>query len=121
MWQIIVAQTVGAVLGVLIVYFGVTRDDVSSVIYPKIFLMCPPRIDNPQEIICDGSGYQWQTFLCELITNFVFVSVVMALKYQNLTDSTAIGAFAGCVTLHGMLRLAAGISGACLNPTVALV
>ena len=63
----------------------------------------------------------WRTFITEALMTFMFVSVVLNIKYLNgavedTTNAAAIG-----VAFTGMFLVSQHNSGACLNPAVGFV
>lgn len=64
--------------------------------------------------------YQWQTMIVELIATFLFVSVVLNIKYINGSSSDAVNAFAMALTLIGCYNFAGPISGAAINPVIGI-
>lgn len=120
--MIIFAELLGAVTGVIITFLSLQKDDENSTIYPGITLLCPGRADSASlEYICDGTGYLGKIFLVEAIVTFLFISVIMTLKYDNVTSQHLEAAFAVGAALVGMISVSAGLSGGCLNPAVGTV
>ena len=62
-----------------------------------------------------------QALVCEIVVTFIFVSVILGVKYHNGAEETFLNAAAIGSTLYFMIMLAGGVSGACLNPAVGLV
>lgn len=57
----------------------------------------------------------------ETVVTFIFVSVILSLKYDNLTKSHAEAGLTIGATLFGMITVAASRTGGCLNPAVGLI
>jgi len=60
-------------------------------------------------------------FLIETIATFVFVSVILNVKYHVGAKDLAINAFTIGGTLTTMLLGSASISGGCINPAVGVI
>lgn len=118
---IIFAQVVGAVVGVLFCFIMTKRSDQELMIHPKIPTLCPANNNIDPNLICDGDGVFGHFFLTELVVTFVFVSVILGFKFDNLSDDHVVAARSIGITLFAMILLSAEISGGCLNPAVGLV
>ena len=62
-----------------------------------------------------------QVFFTEVVCTFIFVSLILSIKYHVKSNEGVLGAFAVSLTLFGMLCTCSSISGGCLNPAVGLV
>ena len=58
--------------------------------------------------------------IVEMFATFIFVSVVLNIKYLNGSSSDAVNAFAVSFALVGCIIFAGPISGAALNPAVGI-
>ena len=87
--------------------------------------MCPPiteRCRTFTEITSDISNdYSTQFFFTELIGTAIFVSLVMAIKFQTPSQNSPIGALSIALVLYGMIKMIGNITGGCLNPAVGVV
>ena len=52
---------------------------------------------------------------------FVFVNVILSIKYHNGDNDLLVNALAIGLTLFGVITISGGISGGCINPAVGLV
>ena len=115
------SQIFGAFLGVLIVFLGQHSSE-ENVLYPGIAKLCPRNNDNgdPPKA-CDLLDVTGGIFLCEFIVTFIFVNVILSIKYHNGANDLLVNALAIGLTLFGMITISGGISGGCINPAVGLV
>lgn len=117
--QIIIAELLGAITGCLFTYLMNQKDEVSKELYPGITLLCPNRAPwDSADMLCDGSGYLLQVLFVEAFVTFVFISTIMSLKYDSVTDKHMEGAYTVCLCLIGMIATSAFYTGGCLNPAV---
>lgn len=56
-----------------------------------------------------------------MITTFIFVSVILGIKYKNGSKEDGVNAFTVGITLTGMIITAGPISGGAINPAVGIV
>jgi aquaporin Z len=120
--MIICSQLVGAITGCLLSRFTRVRDETYEFLYPGIAKLCPGTNDN---IIgstdCMPGVGAFPAFVCEVMVTFIFISVILGIKYHNGADEHFLNAAAIGSTLYFMIMLSAGVSGACLNPAVGLI
>ena len=69
---------------------------------------------------CAVSGRGGQVFLVEMICTFLFVTEIGCLKYYMKSEEGFLQAFSVGLSLSGMILIAGPISGACLNPAIAV-
>ena len=99
-----------------------------SQLYPGIALLCP-RIENYQidkdigdkALIACQPEYALGIFIVEVLMTFVFVNVILSIKYHNGANDLLVNALAIGLTLFGVITISGGISGGCINPAVGLV
>ena len=125
------AQFAGFIFGAILVFLCQIRND--NTLKPGIYLLCPletfPKsVDDTgssgtwtRSKICDGSIVFGQVFLIEMIVTFLFVSVVLIIKYQVSAKDHVLNSLAMGAALFAMLTVAKDITGACLNPSIGLV
>ena len=118
---IIFAQVLGAALGVLFCFIMTKRSEQELMIHPKIPTLCPANNIADPTLLCDGNGVFGHFFLTEVVVTFVFTSVILGFKFDNLSDDHVVAARSIGVTLFAMILLSAEISGGCLNPAIGLV
>jgi len=131
-------QIAGATFGAFISWLGQQHANIQtkpdgpamSQLYPGIALLCP-RIENYQfdnaigdkeklAIACQ-SEYTLGIFIVEVLMTFVFVNVILSIKYHNGANDLLVNALAIGLTLFGVITISGGISGGCINPAVGLV
>ena len=123
-------QITGAIFGAFISWLGQQNANIETdktqpakqALYPGIALLCP-RIENYDKlkpIACD-SEYFLGTFIVEFLMTFVFVNVILSIKYHNGANDLLVNALAIGLTLFGVITISGGISGGCINPAVGLV
>ena len=118
---IILSQIFGGILGVVITYLGQQSTD-GDLLYPGVAKLCPRNNDDGDpEKACAHLDFTGGIFLCEFIVTFIFVSVILSIKYHNGANDLLINAFCIGLTLFTMITIAGGISGGCVNPAVGLV
>ena len=126
--SIIAAQFVGACLGFALAFpslYKSTADgtEINPGLVPKL---CPSDVEGGV-VECDGSDHYGfdmdvQAFWTQMLTTFVFVSVILMVKGMGgpaPTKDGAAGALAVIATLYGAIFVSLG-TGACMNPAVAL-
>jgi glycerol uptake facilitator-like aquaporin len=74
-----------------------------------------------KNIICSVEESAWQLFFVEVVCTFVFVNVILEVKYHHGSSEHVINAATVGTTLFGMITLSGSISGGCVNPAVGLV
>ena len=87
-------------------------------IHPAIPGLCPTNLEHTG---CSGEGVYGQTFLAEFACTFIFTSVILAFKFDNLTKDHVVAARSIGLTLFTMILVSGGISGGGLNPAIGLV
>ena len=103
------------------------RDSLDYTLVPGIAILCPPiemaKQSSEQGIyLCEplDSTSAVSMLLSEAMATFLFVSVILSVKYfhrgPDVLKAFAVG---GC--LLGMIYMIAGVSGASINPAVGLV
>ena len=60
-------------------------------------------------------------FISEMIGTFIFVNVILSVKYQNGAKDLVVNALGIGVTLMLSIIITGGISGGCINPAVGLI
>ena len=125
-FMIITAEIVGGILGVCIVRAGTvtttewTATDQIVRYYPKPAILCPTTQNHVPK--CDDKSTYKQVFFTEMIGTFIFVSVILNIKYQNGSKKDAVlNAMTVALTLFGMIQMIGHITGGCLNPAIGLV
>lgn len=133
--MIMFSQLVGAVIGCLI-SFGTNhtktidnpipgQDDIKIVVNGPARLCPPPNMAKKStegKILCEPynglAGFNM--LLAEIIGTFIFISVIMSVKYHNgavdVLNALTVGG-----TLFGVINIAGPVSGAAINPAVGLV
>ena len=71
--------------------------------------------------MCDGTGVLGNIFLAEFIGTFVFVSIILSIKFHNGAAALVVNALSIGLTLFLSVIMIGGISGGSLNPAVGLV
>lgn len=121
-FMIIFAQVIGAAVGVCIVRGGVVLKDCQ--IYPNIGKLCPPQFLEDEKLRpCEYSeGKQvFNMFIVETFGTFLFVSLVLNIKYHYGHSKAIINCLIVGFSLQMVIGLTGGITGGCINPTIALV
>ena len=119
--MIIMAQLLGATIGVVLVFISSNVDAKSQTIDPAITLLCPTRQFGELDVLCSGEGIQGQVFLMEAAVTFTFVSVILAFKFDGASDDHIVAAKSIAVTLVCMILISAKVSGGCLNPAIGII
>lgn len=121
--MIIASQLIGACLGCLIA-FGVNHKQ-EEIWVPGVARLCPPDMMAHKESgITTCAPYNelagFNMLLAEIIGTFIFISVIMSVKFYNgamdVLNALTVGG-----TLFGVICLAGPVSGAAINPAVGLV
>lgn len=71
--------------------------------------------------MCDGATLYGNLFLAEFIGTFIFVNIILSIKYHNGAVDLVVNALSIGITLFLAVILIGGISGGALNPAVGLV
>lgn len=71
--------------------------------------------------MCDGSEIVMNMFLAEFIGTFIFVNIILSIKYHNGAKDLVVNALCIGITLFLGVILIGGISGGSLNPAVGVV
>ena len=120
--MIIASQLLGASAGVTMVYLMLKKDPTDQTIFPKIALLCPSYdADRTDNKFCEGTGFYLQVILIEVIVTFVFINVILSVKYHAGAQDHILNGLIIGTALFGMITVSAGTSGGCLNPAVGLV
>ena len=120
--MIITSQLLGATAGVTMVYLMLKKDSTAKTIFPRIALLCPSYDTDPKDnIFCSGKDFYFQVILIELIVTFVFINVILSVKYHSGAQDHILNGLIIGTALFGMITISAGISGGCLNPAVGIV
>lgn len=122
---ILLSQIVGASFGLFIVWLSLFKGTDGSW-QGGLAKLCPPLIDldsivsDPSQIVqCGPNGTTGRVFLVEVVCTFLFVSLIMSIKYNNGSFDIA-NAICVSFSLLGMIFASGSISGGCLNPIVGL-
>ncbi len=115
---IIVSQIFGTVLGVSIVRASMEVGDDGRVTDTHTALLCPASRRDPK-VVCSTNA-PFQALITEIMCTFVFVSVILNIKYLNGSTELAPNAFTIGATLTGMIIVAAKTSGAAINPAIGI-
>ena len=59
-------------------------------------------------------------FIAEMIGNFIFVSLIISVKFHNGCNDGAINCFMVGMCLYAVLNMVGGVSGGAINPAVGL-
>ena len=121
-------QISGATFGAFISWLGQQKANINTdkngpqmnQLYPGIALLCP-RIENYNNNTACQPEYYLGMFIIEFLMTFVFVNVILSIKYHNGANDLLINALAIGLTLFGVISISGGISGGCINPAVGLV
>ena len=110
--MIIVSQIIGGFFGVFLVWLSIPDLDKNTI---GIATLCPPRQKYPGT--CDPEGLVARVFIVEVITTFMFYTLILNIKFYNGSVDILNGmAVAG--VLYGLINVSAGYSGACMNPGI---
>jgi len=107
----IVAEIVGAAVGVLIALLGTHNVAKGSSYNPNLAILYPPV----------PSFTYWQIFWMETVATFFFVSLILSVKYVNGSSEIILNAMTIGLALYGMVNLVGHVTGGCFNPAVGLV
>lgn len=91
---------------------GVTGQGIAS--------LCPNKVFSNGTPCSVGNGYA-SIFAAEFIATFIFVSVILQVKYHQGAKFLGLNAINIGATLFVMILTIGGISGGCLNPAVGIV
>jgi len=70
---------------------------------------------------CDPTGYTYQMFAIELFASFLYVTVVLNIKYLNGgTKENLINSLAIAICYYGLTLMTVNLTGGCLNPALAI-
>ena len=116
-WLILMFQIVGGFIGCYLAFQVQTIT--GNVVFPGLVQLCPAS--NYDGSRCAPPMKGFSTFFVEVVTTFIFISVIMIAKYdENGSDQLIPNAAMIAGTLYVMLNTAGKISGAALNPAVGL-
>ena len=120
-WYLI-AEYVGAALGVACVWFIFDTNELKEKIFPGIAVLCPNNYLTDDVDRCYSDGIVGHMFLAEIVGTFILAGLILALKYQGsaAVDNPINGAGVGATVMCG-IYLIGGNSGASLNPAIGLV
>ena len=98
---------IGAILGCLVIYSSIAWEETVAT---NIAILKP------------GLGhFHGRIFAAELVGTFIFVSMILSVKYHNGAKDGVISCFLVGMTLFGVLNAIGGVSGGCCNPAVGLI
>lgn len=119
------AEVLGAILGVLFVLISQEKDDMWLTIHPGIALLCPNVATSQSvldsNVICSVEKNAGNLFFVEALVTFIFVNVILTVKYHFGANDHVVNAATVGVTLFTAITLSGSISGGCVNPAVGLV
>lgn len=116
--MIIVSQIIGGTIGVLIVALAIYRDPITHYLpLYGVATLCPAHVK--KDTLCEAENW-FQPFIVETVVTFVFVNLILNLKFQN-GNTDILNAFSVAFCLFGMIATAVGVSGAAINPAVGLI
>lgn len=134
---ILIAQVVGAIIGVLFMLIALRKDAASLTVSPGIAMLCPPNAEAPSTAadlspdtndtaltaspLCQTHGTGGQFFFTEFVCTFIFTNVILNVKYHFGSSELIPNAAAVALTLFAMLCVSSPLSGGCINPAVGLV
>ena len=107
------------VVGVSIVRASMEVGDDGKIIDTHTALLCPASRSD-EKVICSTNA-PFQALITEIMCTFVFISIILNIKYLNGSSELAPNAFTIGGTLAGMIVVAAKTSGAAINPAVGIV
>ena len=90
-------------------------------IFPPIAVLCPNNADLNTLDKCDGQGMYGSFFVAEMVGTFIFVNVILSVKYMNGAKDLLVNALGIGITLMLSISITGGISGGCINPAVGLI
>jgi glycerol uptake facilitator-like aquaporin len=116
----IVAQIVGGLLGCAFCYLGYYNDG-SGKLKPSMAALCPPLgKDFGTNSDCTPGPAAFKALIAEIVGTFIFVSVVLSIKYKNGSAIDPLNAMTAGGALFCALTIAAPTSGAAINPAVGI-
>ena len=127
---IMMSQLFGGLLGVLMSFMLSNSNGTTSKQVPMIPLLCPemykgiqvPDTNTTNIIsICNEYRNTGQIILVEAIGTFVFVNVVLHMKYHSTAGDSLINAFIISISLYAMQLMTKSVSGGCLNPAIGFI
>lgn len=133
--MIIAAQLLGALIGTFFFanLIGVTYPesvtDASAkhdLLMAQMPMLCPGNFQAMKQTVagdtvvdlCDGSGYYIHVLIAEIVGGFMFIGLILCIKYTNTANDLIINGLGVSMCLYAMVTCLGGISGACLNPAV---
>ena len=90
-------------------------------VFPGIAILCPNNADVNPDDRCDGAGMYHSFFIAEVVGTFIFVNIILSIKFQNGAKDLVVNALCIGLTLMLAVSITAGISGGCINPAVGLI
>ena len=57
----------------------------------------------------------------EIVGTAIFVSLILAIKFNTPSNESILGAFSVAITLYGVLSTVGPITGGCINPAVGMI
>jgi glycerol uptake facilitator protein len=60
-------------------------------------------------------------FIAEMVGTFIFVNIILSIKFQNGAKDLVVNALCIGLTLMLAISITGGISGGCINPAVGLI
>lgn len=122
--MILLSQIIGGIFGVFIVWLALIKNDGKEGGFKGAYaVLCPPQdgVDFKDYVPCEPiDRMEGKCFLVESLCTFLFVAFILSIKNNN-GSFDIVNAMGVSITLIGMIYVNAGISGACINPTVGLV
>ena len=123
--MIILSQLLGAGFGVTLHRFMTVYNDGAKEWTPK----GPAQLCPVPKLVADGKEYcapdsGMAAFNCiasETFATFVFISVVLSIKFHNGGPADALSCLAAGLTLFGAASISAPITNAAINPAVGIV
>lgn len=119
----VIAQILGGILGCAFCFLGYKVNETAGIktVSPTMAALCPPvsgddLLPNSE---CKPGPAAVQALIAEIVGTFIFVSVVLSVKYKN-GSVDALNAMTVAGALFCALTIAAPTSGAAINPAVGI-
>ena len=109
----------------MVVSIIIKTSNIERSAFPGLAFLCPNKSPNLEKAtsfdLCDGREIICNIILAEFVGTFIFVNVILSIKYHHGAVDLVVNALTIGLALFLNVILIGGITGGSLNPAVGLV